>query len=112
MCHPGLRANWFANLGTDEHNQAKVLFSAVYGSYAETEPSRPAAPAPAPSAAEVDFLEMVGAAPAVYVPQETPALSECERWFAMEGGRGQLKQPLVWWKVHCSSSMPYLVLMS
>lgn len=106
VCHPGLRAHWFTNLGADEHTQARTLFEAVYRIYSEEQPPPPVAPAPEPTPSEMDFLETVGAAPQIPEPADTPIRSECERWFLLEGGRGNLKQPLAWWKVSRGPSLP------
>lgn len=98
VCHPGLRDNWFANLGKDAQAQARVLFEAVYATYVEanTEGTQPAA-APVPAApAEQDFLDLVGAAPVVPEMAAAAVQSECTRWFSFDGGCGEMKKPLSW----------------
>jgi len=96
VCHPTLRTSWFRNLGEGEEEKAEELFEKVYTEY---QGSSPAMPAPS-VVVSVDPTDFLGSLAAVTTPVEsTPQKSELERYKSMEGGLGNSKEPLRWWKV-------------
>ncbi|TRM56363.1 hypothetical protein BD626DRAFT_414065 [Schizophyllum amplum] len=100
VLHPGLRANWFKNLSTDDYNGACTLFRHVFDEYAR---DHVPATAPLPSDVLVDddysFLATVGALPDPIASERASSRSEADRWLAGEGGAGNLNFPLMWYKV-------------
>ncbi|TRM56818.1 hypothetical protein BD626DRAFT_413086, partial [Schizophyllum amplum] len=104
MLHPALRADWFRKLSEDKYTQATALFRHVFDEYAREH----VAGAPPPPAAENeiddddDFLATVGACPRVPAAEQSSTRSEADRWLAGEGGAGDRRKPLLWWKVWTS----------
>ncbi|KAI0061285.1 hypothetical protein BV25DRAFT_1805777 [Artomyces pyxidatus] len=103
ICHPALRIAWFDKLGKDQRDKAWALFKHVYDEYAKAMP--PPQDTPATSATHIpdpnDFLAIVAQTTALPDSniEEVHQRTELDRWRGMEGGRGDIHYPLVWWKV-------------
>jgi hypothetical protein len=112
VCHPTFRLNWFGKRSSDEYKQAKALFEHVYDAYAQPAPTGPSGVSPKkrkkssgqesllesllddmPSDDEFDTFNDFG------TESSNQPLSELERYLSGEGGQGELKRPLEWWKV-------------
>lgn len=103
VCHPSLRFDWFRkNTDIDRQEAAEVLFGYVYEQYAGSI-AQPVAPARAPPAPEhsSDFLSQIAGVDFSTLPDVplSATRSELERYKAFEGGRGDHRDPLTWWKV-------------
>ncbi|KAF5372079.1 hypothetical protein D9758_005096 [Tetrapyrgos nigripes] len=111
VCHPTFRLNWFGKHHSDEYQQAKALFEHVYESYSQAVPVGSNGVSPRkpkktsgndklfeslwnemPSDSEDEsLLDIQGSS--------SQTSDELERYFSGEGGQGEMKKPLQWWKV-------------
>ncbi|KAL1939855.1 hypothetical protein VTO73DRAFT_9555 [Trametes versicolor] len=115
VLHPSLRTSWFKNaLGADVCTRAEVLFKHAYEEYSTSatsstadETRTPAATATR-SAEDNGFLDDAVKVGVAGNPNEQDAHAaeekpELERYLAGDGGHGELRDPLSWWKKHAVS---------
>lgn len=121
VLHPSLRAEWFRNLAPkfDEGahqeavDKAATLFHHVATTYHKNSPpeadtdstSAAAGSAPSPSKNDGGFLasmlqvEVANITPNTNETPEEKFADEVRRYLRFEGGRGEIMNPLGWWKV-------------
>ncbi|EPS96490.1 hypothetical protein FOMPIDRAFT_48168 [Fomitopsis schrenkii] len=105
ICHPTLRAKWFNKLGEDARIRAEALFKHVFREYELKIPKAADTPVHVtPKGASDSFLDMLAEVPEAVdstaaAGANVEQVSEVDRWFRMEGGKGDPYHPLLWWKV-------------
>lgn len=94
-------------MGEEPRERAEALFKHVFHEYKQKIPqAADAPPRTAPEEASASFLAMLAEVPetaeTTTAVDGTAKISEVDRWFRMEGGKGDPYHPLLWWKVRAA----------
>ncbi|KAF5323187.1 hypothetical protein D9758_018064 [Tetrapyrgos nigripes] len=111
-CHPAMQLRWFGSPESDNYIRASIVLEHVFKEYSQSVPPKPTGVASPkkPSTRQLpsddQFLQSLLTIGSSFDEQSSdgvPLASEYERYIGGEGGAGDIKKPLHWWKTHTGS---------